>query len=85
MTGGETSVTHIHRSVALAALHNAAIILFSAEGFHGPLVHPEHTTKEESVFTGGAKLLECTTTGVLLKCLIIKMLPNVYSTSLLPV
>lgn len=50
MTEGETSVTHIHRSITLTALHHTAIILFTSEGSHGPLVHPAQTTNE--VFMG---------------------------------
>lgn len=50
MTKGETSVTHIHRSITLATLHHTPIILFTSEGSHGPLVCPAQTTNE--VFYG---------------------------------
>lgn len=50
MTEGETSVTHIHRSITLAAPHHTAIILFTSEGSHGPLVRLAQTTNE--VFMG---------------------------------
>ncbi len=46
MTEGETSVTHIHRSITLTALHHTAIILFTSEGSHRPLVRPAQTTNE---------------------------------------
>lgn len=50
MTEGETSVTHIHRSITLSDLHHTAIILFTSEGSHGPLLRPTQTTNE--VFMG---------------------------------
>lgn len=46
MTEWETSVTHIHRSIALTALHHAAIILFAPEGSHGPRARPARTAND---------------------------------------